>query len=254
LMENQDGWRMNSMVTRWFILPVPTGLLVVVPYAAACLAAGGFLGLWLLLLRRLAPGLDLGHVLWVLMVGMAAVQALAWVVPRRPAQFWPLVGLGLPVMLLVALVPLDNPGTEGFRQGFRRAVPVLLLVLRDHRLRSGADEPLWEVVGGTAARAVVPGVGGRPPGDAGHAFRKVGADLVGCVASVADVSADLGGGVPAGLGEPSLDVVSASAMGRCGLGDADADGADPGADVGGCGCRLGACCSAASRGWVSGHD
>ena len=127
LMENQDGWRMNSMVTRWFILPVPTGLLVVVPYAAACLAAGGFLGLWLLLLRRLAPGLDLGHVLWVLMVGMAAVQALAWVVPRRPAQFWPLVGLGLPVMLLVALVPLDNPGTEGFRQGFRRAVPVLLL-------------------------------------------------------------------------------------------------------------------------------
>lgn len=114
LMENQDGWRMNSMVTRWFILPVPTGLLVVVPYAAACLAVGGFLGLWLLLLRRLAPGLDLGHVLWVLMVGMAAVQALAWVVPRRPTQFWPLVGLGLPVMLLVALVPLDNPGTEGF--------------------------------------------------------------------------------------------------------------------------------------------
>jgi hypothetical protein len=129
LMESREGWRMNSMVTRWFVLPVRTGVLVLVPYLAACLTLGVFMGMWLALFRRLDAGLDTGYVGLVLMLGLAAMQAWAWVVPRRPSQFWPVVLVGFPVLLLVMVMPLDNAGSEPFRERMRTVAPIGVTLL-----------------------------------------------------------------------------------------------------------------------------
>ncbi|MHB9008759.1 MAG: hypothetical protein ACYDC1_17750 [Limisphaerales bacterium] len=116
LMESQGGWRMNSMITRWFVLPVRTGWLVLIPLLAAALFIGLLASLWAPVLNRIAPGLDYVYFIAVLVAGMAALHAVAWTVPRRPGQFWMVAALLFPVLVLLALGPQDQPGREVFRR------------------------------------------------------------------------------------------------------------------------------------------
>lgn len=114
LVESQQGWRMNSMVTRWFVLPVRTTLLVAVPFLVACLVLGGLIGAWSPVLHRLSGGeFDTLPFLVVLVTGAAAMQALAWIVPRRPTQFWPLAGIIFMTTLLFALAAQEATQREG---------------------------------------------------------------------------------------------------------------------------------------------
>jgi hypothetical protein len=117
LMESSGGWRMNSMITRWFALPMRTAHMVFLPLLAAC----GFLCLlvlaWKPVLDRLAPGLDAAYSMAVLVVGQMAVNALAWTVPRKPVQFWSGMAVLFPAILLLALLPQDRPHQDQFRRG-----------------------------------------------------------------------------------------------------------------------------------------
>jgi hypothetical protein len=109
LMENNPGWRMNSMTTRWFVLPVRTRLLVAAPMTFAL----GFMVLlvaaWSPWLKKIAGELDLAYALLVFLAGITALQALAWTVPRRPGQYWFLASLIFLVLLYVAIIPQDMP-------------------------------------------------------------------------------------------------------------------------------------------------
>ena len=129
LMESQEGWRMNSMVTRWFVLPVRTGVLVLIPFVAACALVGCLVGAWMILFRRLFPDLDFTHVFLVLLLGVAVMQTLAWILPRKPSQFWPTLALWFPIMMLLAVLPLDGASWQAERQFMRRAVPVAIPLL-----------------------------------------------------------------------------------------------------------------------------
>ena len=115
LMETQAGWRMNSMITRWFVLPVPTVGLVFVPLFAASVFIVLLVTAWVPILNRLAFGLDHVYLTVVVLAGLVAVQTLAWTVPRRPGQFWTGAALLLPVVLVLALGPQDLKGGEAFR-------------------------------------------------------------------------------------------------------------------------------------------
>ncbi len=129
LMESHQGWRMNSMVTRWFSLPVRTGLLVIIPYVAACAVVGLFLGIWMILFHRLYPELDFVHVLLSLLLGVAVMQTLAWVLPRKPSQFWPVLALWFPVLMIVTMLPLDGASWEPQRRMLRTLVPLAIPLL-----------------------------------------------------------------------------------------------------------------------------
>lgn len=117
LMESQGGWRMNSMITRWFVLPVRTFYLVLLPV----LAGAGFMALliaaWMPVLNRVAQGFDGLYFGAVLAVGIVALQAVAWTVPRKPSQFWTVAAILFPVVLMLSTVPQDQPGREQFRYG-----------------------------------------------------------------------------------------------------------------------------------------
>ncbi|MCL4177140.1 MAG: hypothetical protein KJ072_05280 [Verrucomicrobia bacterium] len=108
LMETPGGWRMNSMITRWYVLPVRTGLLVFVPLLIAALFIALLVAVWMPVLNRIAPGLDGVHFTGVLVLGIVAVHALAWTVPRKPSQFWIGAAVLLPVVLVLALGPQDE--------------------------------------------------------------------------------------------------------------------------------------------------
>lgn len=108
LLESSQGWRMNSMITRWFVLPVRTSLLVLAPFLTACLLLAGLIWAWSPILHRLASGFDSTYFLVALLSGAAATQALAWIVPRRPTQFWPLAAIIFVVALLFAIAPQDT--------------------------------------------------------------------------------------------------------------------------------------------------
>ena len=129
LMESHQGWRMNSMVTRWFVLPVRTSLLVLIPFVAACLVVGCFLGTWMTLFHRLVPELDFGSLLLALMLGVAVMQTLAWILPRKPSQFWPALALGFPALLVLTLVLLDGPARGPLHLFLRILVPCAILLL-----------------------------------------------------------------------------------------------------------------------------
>jgi hypothetical protein len=129
LMESHGSWRMNSMVTRWFSLPVRTIGLVLVPMAVA----GSFLSLlicaWTPLLRMHLRAFDPAYSLVVVVAGVVAVQALAWIVPRRPAQFWPLAGFLFLAALIVALLPQGSPHWDARLPRMSLAAASLLPVL-----------------------------------------------------------------------------------------------------------------------------
>jgi hypothetical protein len=127
LMESHHGWRMNSMVTRWFVLPVRTSLLVLIPFVAACLVVGLFLGTWMTLFQRLVPELDYGSLWLAFMLGVAVMQTLAWILPRKPGQFWPALMLGFPALLLLTLILLDGPRHGALPLLLRIAVPAAVL-------------------------------------------------------------------------------------------------------------------------------
>ena len=116
LMESQGGWRMNSMITRWFVLPVRTVFLVLLPLLAGAGLVALLVAVWMPVLNRLKPGLDARYFTAVLVAGLVAVQALAWTVPRRPGQFWVGAALLFPVILILSLGPQDQPDTGRFRQ------------------------------------------------------------------------------------------------------------------------------------------
>ncbi len=116
LTENSAGWRMNSMLTRWFVLPLRTWVLVVSPLLAGAVFVVLLIALWTPILDRVAPGLDAVYFTVVLVMGLAAIHALAWAVPRKPGQFWAGAAVLFPVVLLLALIPQDQPGRELFRQ------------------------------------------------------------------------------------------------------------------------------------------
>lgn len=112
LMETYSGWRMNTTITRWFTLPVRTPMLVLLPFAAAAAGLAAVFLLWAPLLDRvMGPGLDRSYFLATLWLGTALLQAVAWTLPRRPAQFWAVAGLVMPTILLLALIPQDQPGS-----------------------------------------------------------------------------------------------------------------------------------------------
>ncbi len=129
LMESHHGWRMNSMVTRWFVLPVPTSLLVLIPFVAACASVTVFVGIWMLYFNRLFPGLDFLHVFLALLLGVAVMQALAWILPRRPSQFWPLLALWFVGLLMLTVLPLDSPAWEPQRRALRLGAPIAIPLL-----------------------------------------------------------------------------------------------------------------------------
>lgn len=109
LMESHSGWRMNSMVTRWFVLPVHTGLLVLVPFLIACVSMALLIVLWTPVLSILFQGFDTTYFLMVLLFGVAAIQMVAWILPRRPSQYWPVAGLLFPSILLLGILPQEGP-------------------------------------------------------------------------------------------------------------------------------------------------
>jgi hypothetical protein len=129
LMESSGGWRMNSMITRWFSLPMPTGPMVFTPLLAAC----GFLALlvlvWGQILDRIAPGLDIPYFIASLIVAQVSLSAIAWTVPRKPGQFWTLVGLLFPFFLIFALGLQDQPGKEKLRHSLLGPMGVAVLLL-----------------------------------------------------------------------------------------------------------------------------
>lgn len=117
LMESSEGWRMNSMTTRWFVLPVRTPVLVLVPLTCACTLMALLMSGWGWVLGRLAQGFDTAYFGLVMVAGIAAVQALAWGLPRRPGQFWPVAAVVFAVALLFALAPQDRPQWVDRRSG-----------------------------------------------------------------------------------------------------------------------------------------
>jgi hypothetical protein len=127
LIDSSRGWRMNSMVTRWFVLPVRTSVLVLVPFAGACLFLGGLIWVWSPILNRLAGGsFDSTQFLVVLVGGAAATQALAWIVPRRPGQFWALAGMIFVITILFALTSQDRAHAQERRLEIFKVFGVLI--------------------------------------------------------------------------------------------------------------------------------
>jgi hypothetical protein len=124
LMESSGGWRMSSTVTRWFALPMHTGYMVLLPAAAGALCMVALVGLWQLVLNQLAPGLDWRYLMAVLLAGFSAATALAWLVPRKPVQYWGAMALLFPAILIFAFGPQDQPNTMEFRH--RMMVPLVI--------------------------------------------------------------------------------------------------------------------------------
>ncbi len=122
LMESQEGWRMNSMTTHWFVLPVHTRILVAVPLVLAWCLATVLMAAWSSILSRYIPVPDLVYLLLVLMVAMAATQALAWALPRRPGQCWLLSALLFLAALIFSPIPIGSAGWPGHR------LPVILVL------------------------------------------------------------------------------------------------------------------------------
>lgn len=88
LMEGQSGWRMNSMTSRWFVLPIRTWILVAVPFLLGYACVAIIAGAWWLPLKKYIPLEDFECVLALLCAMMGVVQAVAWATPGKPRQFW----------------------------------------------------------------------------------------------------------------------------------------------------------------------
>jgi hypothetical protein len=129
LMESSGGWRMNSMITRWFTLPLPTVHLVFLPLLVASLFLALLVAAWVPVLNAIAPGFDGPYFTGVLIVALVAINALAWTVPRKPGQFWVGVGFLFPVVLILAVMPQDHAGTDSVPRGIFIPLSAVSLVL-----------------------------------------------------------------------------------------------------------------------------
>jgi hypothetical protein len=131
LMENHHGWRMNSMITRWFVLPVSTTVLVLLPFMSAIVFMTALAGLWVWLLGRLAEGFDFVYFLLTLVLGVVVMQALAWTVPRRPGQFWTCFLVIVVTSIFMGVAPQEHRDWAFRRSHWIRnmaiAIPVLAL-------------------------------------------------------------------------------------------------------------------------------
>lgn len=117
LVETHGGWRMNSMITRWFTLPVRTSTLVMLPLGVAAGFMAAVMGLWIPWLQRVAGrGLDWPYFLATLIAGVVLMQAVAWSLPRRPGQYGAIAGLVMPITIFMALIPLERPDSADWRQ------------------------------------------------------------------------------------------------------------------------------------------
>jgi hypothetical protein len=101
---------MNSVTSRWSVLPVSTLWLVGVPLVAAWASIAILVGAWSPILERLFAGIDMTYVLTVFLTGAALAQALAWAIPRKPSQYWILGALLSLALLLAAVVPQESAG------------------------------------------------------------------------------------------------------------------------------------------------
>jgi hypothetical protein len=126
--ESAGGGRIRSTTGRLFVLPVSTAGLVLPPL----IAGSGLLTLlvlvWQPVLNRLAAGLDPVYTSAVLVAGSAVIQALGWLLPRRPGQQIGAFAILCPLMLLLAVVPQDRSGQEDLRRGLLAALAGLTLV------------------------------------------------------------------------------------------------------------------------------
>jgi hypothetical protein len=129
LMESHYGWRMNSMITRWLVLPVRTSLLVLLPFMAACVLLAGLVGLWMLALGRLTRNFDAVYFILTLVLGGVVMQAVAWTVPRRPTQFWVCFGVIVLASLLFGIIPQEKPDWAGRRELWLRNMAIAMPVL-----------------------------------------------------------------------------------------------------------------------------
>ncbi len=141
LMDSHGGWRFSSMTTRWFVLPLPATLLVLLPLALGWLAIAGVHGAWTPLVKRLLPFTDPTYHGVLLLGLMTLVQTVAWLTPRKPAQFWTLAAPLLVVALWLAFVPPESPRWAAERGQMMRIVAgvsaalalISIAVARAHR-------------------------------------------------------------------------------------------------------------------------
>jgi hypothetical protein len=129
LMESSAGWRMNSMTTRWFIRPMRTGSLVLIPLVLACSFISLLMGAWAPWLLRIARELDLFYLALVSVWGVVALQALAWTIPRKPSQYWVLAALVFLMVLFLMVGPQDQPRWEARRGWWFKVLASSTLVL-----------------------------------------------------------------------------------------------------------------------------
>jgi hypothetical protein len=115
LMESNAGWRMNSMTTRWFIRPLRTSALVMIPLVLACGFIILLVGAWAPWLHWIARELDLVYMGLVSIWGVVMLQALAWTIPRKPSQYWVLAALIFLMVLFLMVGPQDQPRWEARR-------------------------------------------------------------------------------------------------------------------------------------------
>ncbi|HOW68276.1 MAG TPA: hypothetical protein P5186_23300 [Candidatus Paceibacterota bacterium] len=129
LMENQAGWRMNSMVTRWFVLPVRTLFLVGVPLGFAWGMVSLLLVVWSLVLHRAFGGVDMACFTLVFLVGITAIQMLAWSIPRKPTPFWVMVAFLFLSSLLTSVMLQESHDWQARRTTTLWALGALLPVM-----------------------------------------------------------------------------------------------------------------------------
>ena len=108
LMENQSGWRMHSMTTRWFVLPVKTWVLVAVPQLMGILLLALVLGAWWCLLLKNIPFMVYVTALVGLSAAMSLMQAASWATSRKPWQFWGLMAVLAYLVLYQFIVHVDE--------------------------------------------------------------------------------------------------------------------------------------------------
>lgn len=129
LMESHGGWRFSSMTTRWFVLPVPATVLVLLPLTLGWAAIAAVHSAWSPLVQRLLPGTDARYHLVLLLGLMAVVQTISWVTPRKPAQFWTLAAPLMLVALWLAFAPPTSPRWAVQRGEVMRYMAGVALVL-----------------------------------------------------------------------------------------------------------------------------
>jgi hypothetical protein len=115
LMESHGSWRMNSVITRWSVLPARTCCLVAVPLAIAWAVLALVVWAWAPVLERLFHGIDSFYMLAVYLTGAVAAQALAWAIPRKPSQFWTVAALLFLTLVLGSIVPQERAGWQDAR-------------------------------------------------------------------------------------------------------------------------------------------